>query len=155
MLWLSFIIKIIVKSNSQSAVPTFLKYKPQKLKKTKSQFFGLRLTLRSQGPPTPLHHPQLLTMMGWESLVSQGRALLLSSPGPSLSPSPKYGPRADTIITWASHTTQPTNNFCAKNKSCLHSWLTQLKKLTRWTARTRTWVSPTCSRRSLSINPNF
>ena len=29
------------------------------------------------------------------------------------------------------------------------------KKLTRWTVRSRTWGSPTCSRRSLSINPNF
>ena len=29
------------------------------------------------------------------------------------------------------------------------------KKLTRWTPRSRTWGSPTCSRRSLSINPNF
>ena len=71
----------------------------------------------------------------------------------------------------SSHTTVsplliPPNNFWAwrralvkksKNKSCSEwpPWLTKLKKLTRWTARTRTWGSPTCSRRSLSINPNF
>ena len=29
------------------------------------------------------------------------------------------------------------------------------KKMTGWTARLRTWGSPTCLRRSLSINPNF
>ena len=29
------------------------------------------------------------------------------------------------------------------------------KKFTGWTARSRTWGSPTCSRRSLSIIPNF
>ena len=33
--------------------------------------------------------------------------------------------------------------------------LTSPKKLTRWTVRSRTWGSPTCSRRSLSFNPNF
>ena len=34
-------------------------------------------------------------------------------------------------------------------------WLIQPKKLTRWTVRSRIWGRPTCSRNSLSINPNF
>ena len=38
--------------------------------------------------------------------------LLLSSPGPSLSSSPRCGPRADTKIPWATtHPTTPPPNF--------------------------------------------
>ena len=42
---------------------------------------------------------------------------------------------------------------CQKNKSCSEwpPWLTRLRKLTRWTTRTRMWGSPTCSRRSLLV----
>ena len=40
--------------------------------------------------------------------------------------------------------------------TCYVYWgLIQPRKLTRWTSRSRTWCSPTCSRRSLLINPNF
>ena len=108
---------------------------------------------------------------------------LLSSPGPSPSPGPcpdrppswikvllkrkkeGFGPRADTIITWAT-TTHPQHlsmKECSGQKVLIVK-LSQndpldspTQKMTRWTwtARSRTWDSPTCLRRSLSNNPNF
>ena len=52
-------------------------------------------------------------------------------------------------LTLKSHGPTPTSG------SEWPPWLIQPKKFTRWTARSRTWVCPTCSRRGLSINPNF
>ena len=80
----------------------------------------------------------------------KGLGLTLKSHGP-----PPHHPTPPHTITFKHEGVLCCKSANSKRGSEWPPWLIQPKKLTRWTSRSRTWGSPTCSRRSLSINPNF